>query len=137
MPPSVKGLFTVFGFCFLFYPSWSQSDSTQIGKPTIVHISTQALGTIDSILLDVDFTVLSLVSTDLFDNWNEPELRVKFGKKAVLIVVARQDNEQKTKFVTSFYRNLLSTGSKQAAYDLAIKEIDGTVVIKYLLILNE
>ncbi len=127
-------------FTFLFISvcsgtSWCQSDSTEYGAPKIFHIST--IGTIDSIFLDGTFTVLSLVSPDMFDKWNSNDLKRKYGKKSVLIIVARQDSDTKTKFVTCFYQNLLSLGSKQKAYERAIKEVGPNAEIKHILILNE
>ena len=120
----------------LVYPTiaWCQSDSTMVAAPGIFHLS--AVGTIDSAFLGGKFTVRSMVSPESFDQWNTAELKRMYEKGSVLIVVARQDNDKKTKFVLSFYRHWLNTGSKQRAYELAIEEA-GSPEIKHLLILNE
>jgi len=131
----MKGIFTFLFISVCSGTSWCQSDSTEIGAPKLIHISTS--GTIDSVFLDDTFTVLSLVSPEMFDKWNSADLKSKYGKKSVLIIVARQDSDTKTKFVTCFYQNWLSSGSKQRAYERAIEEIGPNAEIKHVLILNE
>ena len=131
----MKGIFTILIISLCSGTSWCQSDSTEIGAPKIFHIST--VGTIDSVFLDDTFTVLSLVSPEMFDKWNSADLERKYDKKSVLIVVASQDSDTKTKFVTSFYRNLASTGSKRKAYKQATKEIGPNGEIKHILILTD
>jgi hypothetical protein len=112
-----------------------QTDSTEIGEPKLFHLST--IGTIDSVGLGYNFTVLSLVSAEMYDKWNSAELKKKYDKKSVLIVVARQDSKVKTKFIVSFYQNWISTGSKRRAYKRAIQQIDNDEEIKHILILAQ
>jgi hypothetical protein len=130
----MKALFTILLLCTCGV-SWCQSDSTGLEAPQMVHIS--AFGTIDSVFLNNNFTILSLVSPATFEKWNPDELRSKYGKRSVLIVVARHDSAAKTKFVTCFFQNLVSSGSKQRAYERAIEEVGPNAEIKHILILNE
>jgi hypothetical protein len=134
----MKVPFIVFVICFCFNTSWSQSDdSIKTDNPKILQIGADGLSTIDSLSLTADFTVFSLVSIELYNNWDEAELKRNFGRKSGLIVVSRTDSDNKTRFVTSFYRNWLNTGSKKKGYELTIKEMGSDTDIKHLLILNE
>jgi hypothetical protein len=121
--------------------SWCQSDSTKLGIPKMIHINTtgilQSYESINSGFLDNTFIVLSLVSPDMFDKWNYDSLKSNYSKKSVLIIVARQDSATKTKFVMSFYKNWVASGSKQKAYNQAIEEMGPNAEIKHALILNE
>ena len=134
----MKGIFILLGIYFSFTTCWSQSDSTQPGKPNVIHLNALAFGTIDSLTFnDNPFTILSLVSVELFDDWDPDKFESKFGKNGALIVVAREDNEQKTKFVTCFSKHWLATGSKKRGYELAIEEVGTSAEIKHVLILKE
>jgi len=132
----MKGFLTLIFITLFTETTWCQSDSTDIGAPKFLHIST--IGTIDSVgFLDDTFTILSLVSPEMFDNWNSTDLKSKYSKKSVLLVVARQDSDIKTKFVITFYKNLLSSNSKQRVYKRTVKEIGSNEEIKHILILNK
>ncbi len=131
----MKVTFTILYICCNVGISWCQSDSTELGIPKLFHLSTN--GNVDSVFLHNTFTVLSLVSPDMFDKWNADSLKLKYAKKSVLIIVARQDNNTKKKFVTKFYQAWIATGSKQKAYEQATQEIGTNSEIKHILMLND
>lgn len=82
-------------------------------------------------------SVVPVPPEEMFDNWNLADLKRKYNQKCVLLVVARKDSDTKTKFVTSFYRNLVTTGSKRKAYKQATREIGSNTEIKHILILPD
>jgi hypothetical protein len=76
-------------------------------------------------LAKAEIICLSLVNSDLFENFDKEDFEQKFaqyGARFVLITVSKADSRQRSAFVTRFYKAQLSSGSFERAFDESLKE---------------
>jgi hypothetical protein len=76
-------------------------------------------------LAKAEIICLSLVNSDLFENFEDEDLEKKFaqyGAKYILVTVAKADSEQRSSFVIQFYKTQLSSGRVERAFKESLKE---------------
>jgi hypothetical protein len=76
-------------------------------------------------LAKAEIICLSLVNSDLFENFEKDDLEQKFaqyGAKFILITVSKADSRQRSAFVTQFNKAQLSSGGIEQAFEESLKE---------------
>ena len=94
-----------------YYPVYDSTTSAE-NKPT----SSES---------DFGFVSYSLVSPEFYDNWEEEvsKARKMFVDQKVLIAVSKTDSQQRSRFITEFYKELISDSDFLAAYTRALRSI--------------
>lgn len=75
-------------------------------------------------LSKAEIITLSLVDSELFNNFEKEDLEQKFthyGAKYILLTVAEKDSYQRTSFVAEFYKDWMSSKDYGKAFEKAMK----------------